>query len=223
MRPRLEIDPGQQLPIADGGAEPHPAVRARQPDAVQSAAARPGSNYVAATGNGQNATYAIVGFVGVTITQAAGSGSNMNISIQPSAIVDPTAVFSNLAGAGDPADPVRHFADDVRLGQIYAVKAALSARVGLFTPRSRGIDLRVCFRSGVIPPAPWTGLQRFPDLQFAAHGCSPLVVAALLAIHCPFVLPVPAVRHPSYWVSGSISSVRNMVASSEPSLSIATR
>ncbi len=59
----------------------------------------PGSNYVAATGNGQNATYAIIGFVGVTITQASGNGSNMNISIQPSAIVDPTAVFSNISPA----------------------------------------------------------------------------------------------------------------------------
>jgi hypothetical protein len=49
------------------------------------------SGYVAATGTGQNATYATVGFVGVTISAASGSGdSNMNISIHPSAIVDPT-------------------------------------------------------------------------------------------------------------------------------------
>jgi hypothetical protein len=54
---------------------------------------------VAATGSGQNATYAIVGFVGVTITQATSSGSNMNISIQPSAIVDPTAAFSTISPA----------------------------------------------------------------------------------------------------------------------------
>jgi len=59
----------------------------------------PGPNYQAVTGTGQNATYTIVGFVGVTITQATGSGSNMNISIQPSAIVDPTAVFSNISPA----------------------------------------------------------------------------------------------------------------------------
>jgi Flp pilus assembly protein TadG len=48
-------------------------------------------NYQAGNGNGQNNTYAIVGFVGVMISQADGSGSNMNISIQPSAVVDPTA------------------------------------------------------------------------------------------------------------------------------------
>jgi hypothetical protein len=56
-------------------------------------------NYVAETGNGQNATYAVVGFVGVTITQATGSGNNMNISIQPMANVDPTAILSNIGPA----------------------------------------------------------------------------------------------------------------------------
>jgi hypothetical protein len=56
-------------------------------------------NYVAASGNGQNATYAIIGFVGVTITQATGNGNNMNISIQPIAINDPTAVILNPSPA----------------------------------------------------------------------------------------------------------------------------
>jgi Flp pilus assembly protein TadG len=56
-------------------------------------------NYVAATGQGQNATYAVVGFVGVTISQATGSGTNMNISIQPTANVDPTAILSNIGPA----------------------------------------------------------------------------------------------------------------------------
>lgn len=56
-------------------------------------------NYVAANGTGQNATYAIIGFVGVTITQADGSGGGMNISVQPSAIVDPTEVIFNASPA----------------------------------------------------------------------------------------------------------------------------
>ncbi len=56
-------------------------------------------NYVAATGNGQGATYAVVGFAGVTITQATGNGGGMNISIQPMAIVDPTAVILNASPA----------------------------------------------------------------------------------------------------------------------------
>jgi Flp pilus assembly protein TadG len=56
-------------------------------------------NYVAAAGTGSNATYAIIGFVGVTISQAEGSGSNMNISIQPMAIVDPTEVILNASPA----------------------------------------------------------------------------------------------------------------------------
>ncbi|GEM_PF-390797 len=55
----------------------------------------PGSNYVAASSTGQNATYAVIGFTGVTITQANSNGSNMIISIQPKAIVDPTAVIPN--------------------------------------------------------------------------------------------------------------------------------
>src|SRR6185437_2026503 len=59
----------------------------------------PGSSYVAASGQGQGANYAIVGFVGVTISQATGNGDNMNISIQPSAIVDPTAVILNPSPA----------------------------------------------------------------------------------------------------------------------------
>ena len=56
--------------------------------------------YQAGNGNGQNNTYAVVGFVGVTISEADGSGSNMNISIQPSAVVDPTANMPNPQPAG---------------------------------------------------------------------------------------------------------------------------
>jgi Flp pilus assembly protein TadG len=52
------------------------------------------NNYQAQTGNGQNATYDVIGFVGVTISTASGSGSNMVISIQPMANVDPTGVIS---------------------------------------------------------------------------------------------------------------------------------
>jgi Flp pilus assembly protein TadG len=59
-----------------------------------------GPSYVAANGTGQNATYAVVGFAGVTITQADGNGSNMDISIQPYANVDPTAFVPNPKPAG---------------------------------------------------------------------------------------------------------------------------
>ncbi len=63
-------------------------------------AASPGSNYVGAADNGQNATYKIVGFAGVTITQASGNGNgnnsnSLNVSIQPMSIVDPTAYIGN--------------------------------------------------------------------------------------------------------------------------------
>jgi len=59
-----------------------------------------GSSYQAGSGNGQNNTYAIVGFAGVAISQADGSGSNMNISVQPCAVVDPTAFIANPKPAG---------------------------------------------------------------------------------------------------------------------------
>ncbi len=56
--------------------------------------------YVAASNTGQNATYAIVGFVGVTITEANGSGNaGLTVSIQPMAINDPTAVILNPSPA----------------------------------------------------------------------------------------------------------------------------
>ncbi len=58
------------------------------------------SPYMAASGNGQGATYAIVGFAGITISEATGHGSNMNISVQPMANIDATTVFSNVAPAG---------------------------------------------------------------------------------------------------------------------------
>lgn len=60
------------------------------------------SPYQAASGNGSNTTYNIVGFVGVTITVASGSGSNMVVSVQSASVYDPTAIFdtSSIAPAG---------------------------------------------------------------------------------------------------------------------------
>ncbi len=59
------------------------------------------SPYQAANGSGSNTTYNIVGFVGVTITQADGRGSNMNISVQAATISDPTLIVSTVpAGEG---------------------------------------------------------------------------------------------------------------------------
>jgi Flp pilus assembly protein TadG len=63
------------------------------------AATSPGDNYVAAAAQGQNATYAIIGFAGVTVTQADGRGNSMNISIQPMSIVDPTTIIGNAKPA----------------------------------------------------------------------------------------------------------------------------
>ena len=65
-----------------------------------------GYTYLAASGSGQNATYAIVGFVGVVISDASGNGSNMNISVQPTAIIDPTAVLQTAMPAGTQSSPL---------------------------------------------------------------------------------------------------------------------
>lgn len=58
-----------------------------------------GPNYQAVSWQKQQGkwvpVYAVVGLVGVQILQASGSGSSMTISIQPSAIVDPTAVITS--------------------------------------------------------------------------------------------------------------------------------
>jgi Flp pilus assembly protein TadG len=56
--------------------------------------------YQAGSNTGQNATYAIVGFAGVAISQADSTGSNLSISIQPCAVVDPTAYIQNPRPAG---------------------------------------------------------------------------------------------------------------------------
>ncbi len=63
------------------------------------------SPYQAATGEGSHAYYQIVGFGGVTVTEASGNGSNLDIAVQPCAALDPTAVYqrSTVAPAGSGA------------------------------------------------------------------------------------------------------------------------
>jgi hypothetical protein len=73
--------------------------------AAQYPAPSNGNNYIAASGNGQNATYAIVGFAGVAVSHATGSGNNMDISIQPMAVVDPTEVILSNLPAGTQTSP----------------------------------------------------------------------------------------------------------------------
>jgi Flp pilus assembly protein TadG len=50
--------------------------------------------YVAAQGQGQGATYRIVGFVGVEVTQVSANGSSLNVSLQPTGAIDPTGVIT---------------------------------------------------------------------------------------------------------------------------------
>jgi hypothetical protein len=70
------------------------------------------SPYQAAGQSGSNAYYNIVGFVGVEITQATGNGSNMNISVQPAAVIDATLTYdpTTLVPAGEGPTTVTTFA-----------------------------------------------------------------------------------------------------------------
>jgi Flp pilus assembly protein TadG len=61
-------------------------------------------SYQAASGKGKNATYAIVGFAGVCISQAGSS----DISVQPCAVVDPTAVIPNPKPVGTQTSQFGH-------------------------------------------------------------------------------------------------------------------
>ena len=62
--------------------------------------------YQAASGSGSNATYNIVGFAGVRLTKVTGAGNNMDISVQPCGVVDPTAVFDPSTMYPVGAEPV---------------------------------------------------------------------------------------------------------------------
>lgn len=52
--------------------------------------------------------YPIVGFAGVVITEADGRGSNMNISVQPAAVIDPTGLGGVTAGTSMPTFSFTH-------------------------------------------------------------------------------------------------------------------
>jgi hypothetical protein len=57
--------------------------------------------YDSSGGNGSNAWYHIVTFVGVTITYADGRGkANMTIDVQPCATIDPNQIIGSGVPAG---------------------------------------------------------------------------------------------------------------------------
>jgi hypothetical protein len=74
--------------------------------AVEYPSAANGYTYIAASGTGQDATYAIVGFVGVAVSSARVNGANLDICIQPMAVVVPTAVILNNLPAGTQTSPM---------------------------------------------------------------------------------------------------------------------
>ena len=70
------------------------------------------SPYQAASGAGNNATYNIVGFVGVKVTSVTGNGNNLDITVQPCSVIDATAVFdpASIYPAGaEPASQLKTF------------------------------------------------------------------------------------------------------------------
>jgi Flp pilus assembly protein TadG len=73
--------------------------------AVQYPSATNNFTYIAASNQGQGAYYDIVGFVGITVSCATKDGINLDISIQPMASVDPTAVLTAPTPAGTQTSP----------------------------------------------------------------------------------------------------------------------
>jgi hypothetical protein len=55
------------------------------------------SPYQAASEQGSNAGYQLVGFVGATISEVRGNGINLEISVQPCAVLDPTMIYQTTS------------------------------------------------------------------------------------------------------------------------------
>lgn len=51
--------------------------------------------YQAASGVGSNASYKIAAFAGVKVTSVTGNGTNLNITVQPYDVLDPTALYDS--------------------------------------------------------------------------------------------------------------------------------
>jgi Flp pilus assembly protein TadG len=66
-------------------------------------------NYAAGNGQGSNYFYTIVAFVGVKITAVDSTGNDKAIMVQPTALIDPTALYKNAmpAQAPTPTTPLR--------------------------------------------------------------------------------------------------------------------
>jgi Flp pilus assembly protein TadG len=61
------------------------------------------SSYQAGSGQGTNYNFNIVQFVGVRIIQADNTGNNKSVVVQPAAVTDPNAVFTNVNPASAPS------------------------------------------------------------------------------------------------------------------------
>jgi len=84
----LQATPASPLAMAGG-----PGVKNPVNYSLQAVIGEPRSVvlFSACTDSGSNMTYTAVGFAGVTVVQADGHGQKMQITIQPSNVIDPTA------------------------------------------------------------------------------------------------------------------------------------
>lgn len=62
------------------------------------------SNYQAGSGQGSNYYYTIVEFVGVKITEVDSTGNDKAIKVQPTAVLDPNAIYSSVTPAQPPSE-----------------------------------------------------------------------------------------------------------------------
>jgi hypothetical protein len=61
------------------------------------------TNYQAGSGQGSNYYYTIVQFVGMKISYVDSTGNNKAIKVQPSALIDPNALYSSVSPAQAPS------------------------------------------------------------------------------------------------------------------------
>ncbi len=91
----------------------NPGISAGMQSAIQSVVGQPRTIllYDQVTGNGNNASFRIVGFAGIRVMDVSLTGSNKYIRIQPSYVADPTAISGGSNGqsyfVGQPVQLVR--------------------------------------------------------------------------------------------------------------------
>jgi hypothetical protein len=90
----LQATPSSPLTMKGG-----PGLKSTLQNNLQNAIGQPRviPPFSSCTGNGNNTSYTVVGFAGVTIVRASGQGNNMQVTVQPIVVIDPTTTTSSTS------------------------------------------------------------------------------------------------------------------------------